>query len=284
MMTKNNICNSNLENIEKLKESVVAIGYYIPKEAPEFHGTGFLVGEGDRAITCAHVVIPGDNIANKTFRSYPIKKVVGDKQAEFSCWSFRTKNNKRHIIRYPIRNIATYVNQKMEGLFFDEFIDVAYIELSIEKWRENFGDEKIPSIEVSKEIERNIGLDIVMIGFPSPSVLFIDKNRPEPKCWEPMSQFARLAGALPFRDAHKPEYLAIDTIFAKGSSGSPIINISNSKVIAMAAQLHPFRLPILIDDKMVAQTYVPSSLGFAVPSNFFYELSISRSGVGRFNF
>ncbi len=275
---------NNLLNIEMLKEAVIAIGYYIPKEPPQFHGTGFLVGEGDRALTCAHVVIPAENIENKSFKSAPLKKTINGKVAELSCWSYRTKGKERHIVKYPIKNIATYIDHKIEGLFLSEFIDVAYLELDIEQWCEKFGDDRVPSLAVSKEVEINVGLEVVMVGFPSPNILFIDEKRPEPKCMEPMSQFAKLAGVLPFRDASTPEYLAFDTVFAKGSSGSPIIDMSNSKVLAIAARLHPFHLPIFIEGKIVAETLVPSSLGFGVPSNFFYEFSLSRTGEGRFNF
>lgn len=269
-------------DIEKLKEAVVAIGYYIPKEPPKFHGTGFLVGEGDRALTCAHVVIPFAHIEDKSFKSFPPKKKINGKIAELSCWLFRTKDNKRHIIRFPVKNVATYLDKKLEGLFFNEYIDVAYLELDVNQWIDGFGDDKIPSLMVSGIVDKSVGLEVMMIGFPSPDALFIDDKRPEPKCWEPMTQFAKLAGILPFKDAPTPEFLAFDTVFAKGSSGSPIIALSNSRVLAIAARLHPFRLPIYLDGKYVAETLVPSSLGFGVPSNFFYELSKSRTGVGKF--
>ncbi len=161
--------------------------------------------------------------------------------------------------------------------------DVAYLDLDISQYQSKFNGEYPPPLVVSKIILRDIGSEVAIIGYPSPNYLMIDPKTNKPKNMEPIVQFAKLAGVLPFSKASLPALLAFDTVIAKGSSGSPIVDIGTGEVVAIAAQLLPFQMPTFTDQG-VFQTIVPAAVGFGVPSNFFYELSKSSTGDGKFNF
>lgn len=268
----------NFDLIRRLKEAVVVIGYYIPYQRPEFLGTGFLVGLGDRALTCAHVVEAKNNVPDKPFRPLPQTKIVNGKKAELSCWSFAEKDNHHYIIKCPIENIAIYTDLHVEAYYLGGSPDVAYLVLDVSHRNDLLGHVESPALHVSHEVLRTVGTDVIMIGYPSTNLLMTDGQSGKPKCMEPLAQFTRLSGVLPFSRAQLPQFLAFDTLFAPGSSGSPIIDIESGKVIAMAAQFHPFKLDT------ISPTYAPSSIGFGIPSNLFHKLSLSRTGEGRFDF
>lgn len=269
---------------EKLIEAVLLIGYYIPKEQPKLFGTGFLIGKGDRALTCAHVVIPAENMKNNIPKSLPLRKQINGKSAELSCWAFRSKDNDHHLMRFRINNIVVMMEHHIESFYLGEFPDVAYLELDISQWVDRFGDEEMVVLQVSDYILRSIGAEVIMVGYPSPDILMLNHNSNKTKCMEPMTQFMRISGVLPFSRAQLPEFLAFDKVFAGGSSGSPIIEVSTGNVIAIASQLLPFYFPTKISETDEIPIYVPSSIGFGVPSNFFYELSLSKTGIGKFSF
>ncbi len=271
-------------DIEHLKKSVLVIGYYIPNESPQFRGTGFLVGEGDRALTCAHVILESKAKDGKPPITIPKEKIINGKTAELSCWVFTSSKKQFKIIRFKILQIATYIDPHFESYYIGDSPDVAYLKLEMTVWRKTIGNVMPPSLRVSDNILRDVGSEVAIIGYPSPNILMVADNSDKPKCLDPMIQFARLAGALPFISAPIIQFLAFDTVFAKGSSGSPVINLSTGKVVAIVAQLHPFYLPTYLGNNIIADTMVPSGIGFGVPSNFFHDLSLSRDGIGKFNF
>lgn len=261
---------------KRIKEAVVLIGYYVPNGTPVFHGTGFLVGKGDRALTCAHVVMQSSEKPVSSLRSFPIKKEIDGETAELCCWAFRIRKDAWHILRYPIKEITAMLDVHIESFYIGDFPDVAFLHLDNSQWHANFPSDEPPVLEVSRTLLRTLGSHVAIVGYPSPDLLMLDRKTQRPRCGQPIVQFAHLAGILPFLEAEMPEFLAFDTVFAKGSSGSPIIDSATGDVVAIAAELLPFHF--------YEDVYAPSSIGFGVPSNYFYEMSSSRVGIGKFNF
>jgi hypothetical protein len=266
-----------------IKQSAILIGYYIPNEPPRFHGSGFIIGKGDKALTCAHVVMPPESFTKGIPNTYKKHMQINGKQAEFSCWAYRTMGREHHIIRLPIKAIALMTNYHIESYYVGGMPDIAYLELDTSQYHSKFEEESLPALTVSKKIMRNVGDVAAIVGYPSPNSLMLDPKTNQPRCMEALVQFTQLAGVLPFSKIPMPALLAFDTIIAKGSSGSPIIDLDTRQVVAIAAQLLPFDMPTFTDHG-VYQTPVPAAIGFGIPSNFFYEISISGSGEGKFSF
>ncbi len=63
-------------DINELKRAVVVIGYHIPHKRPKFIGTGFLVGNGDRALTCVHVVCENYGAKGEKPKSLPLTRII----------------------------------------------------------------------------------------------------------------------------------------------------------------------------------------------------------------
>jgi hypothetical protein len=269
-----------------IKEATVIFGYYLKGRAPIFLGSGFLIGNGDRALTCAHVIVKEetDTISNPKVWTKYIQ--VNGQQAEMSCWSFVSieKSPKPLMLRYPVTRIALYKDKIDEHYFNGNRPDVAYLELDINQHLTIFPAKKPTSLSVSNKIVRTIGTEVAIIGYPSPSLLMVRSDKGEPKCLGPLVQFARLAGILPHIDVDIPEFLAFDALVAKGSSGSPIIELETGKVIAIAAQLHPFAFFETKNDTETTYNVIPSGIGFGLPSNYYYQMSLSETGEGKFNF
>ncbi len=259
-----------------IKEAVLLIGYYVPHSKPILYGTGFLIGDGNKALTCAHVVVPPKENSDHELKSFPLRKEIDGQISEFSCWAFRINGNDLHIIRLPIKEVVAMFDVHIESFYLGDFPDVAYLHLDMTQWYQHFPQEKPPTLEVSDKVLRSLGSEVAIIGYPSPDLLMIDQKTNKVRCGQPLTQFAHLAGILPCLEAQMPEFLVFDSLFAKGSSGSPIIELSSGKVVAIAAQLLPFRF--------YEDIFVPSSFGFGVASNFFYEISKSKDGLGKFNF
>jgi len=271
-------------DIEQTKKSVLVIGYYVPNESPQFLGTGFLVGEGDRALTCAHVVLDSESKDEKPPVAIPREKIINGKTAELSCWTFNNDEKHFDIVRFKILEIATYMDPQFKSYYVGGSPDVAYLILEMTVWSKTVGNVMPPSLKVSNNILRDVGSEVAIIGYPSTDILMVVDKSGKPKCVDPIVQFARLAGALPFIAAPIIQYLAFDLVVAKGCSGSPVVNLATGEVVAIIAELHPFYLPTSIGDKIIARTMVPSGISFGVPSNFFLGLSLSRDGLGEFNF
>jgi hypothetical protein len=263
-------------DLKQIRDAVVLIGYYAPFDKPIFLGTGFLVGNGDRAMTCAHVVITTDENSSQDPCSFPLMMAINGKYRQLSCWAIRFRENVLHFIHLPIMEIVALIDINIESFYLGSYPDVAYLHLDLTEWYEKFPHEKPPTLEVSDQVLRTLGAEVAIIGYPSPEKLMFDSKTDKIRCTQPLTQFARLAGILPNLEARMPEFLVFDTLFAKGSSGSPIIDLSTGKVVAITAQLLPFYF--------YEGVYVPSSFGFGVASNFFYEMSKSKDGKGIFNF
>jgi hypothetical protein len=272
----------NYKRLIGLRNSVVAIGYYVPDENPKWLGTGFIVGDGTFVITCAHVV--GEGRGEHFSVRHKFVDIKG-KKCELSCWVFVNLKEGIQFIRFPIEDIEIYHNMELGASYFGELPDVAHLKIDISNWKQNEYLGNIPTLKVHNHILRNIGTEVVVIGYPSTALLLYSNPPQKFNCLQPMMQFCKLAGVLPTDQFPLPHFLAFDTIFARGSSGSPICELETGNVIAMVAELHPFRQPTInYDGDPIGFTDVPSAIGLGVPSNFFYEMSISNKLEGKYKF
>jgi hypothetical protein len=268
------------QKLRGMREAVVAIGYHVPNENPQWLGTGFLVEDGSGLITCAHVVGVG---RGPYFGSIRQKIKIKNKEGELLCWLFKYIAPNIHMIKFPIVSVTIFNKLDINSSYFGEIPDVAYLKINNSPWTEQFSSEPLPVLEISREITRNIGTEVIVIGYPSTTLLLYSQPPLKFNCLEPLTQFCRLSGVLPFENCPLPHFLAFDTIFAKGSSGSPICSAESGQVIAMVSELHPFRSPTINNDgDLIGYTDVPSSIGFGVPSNFFYGMAKSGEGNERF--
>jgi S1-C subfamily serine protease len=271
-----------MDKIIANKLAVAAVGYYVPKKNPIWLGTGFVVGDGSAVMTCAHVVGDFDGI---NFKPYPRFKEIDGVKSELSCWLFRYKAPTFHNIRMPIVNMAIIDKLEIKASYFGKMPDVAYLKIDNSQWRQKFNDDPVPILQVESSIERRVGRTVAVLGYPSTNLLLTADLPKSFFCLEPLVQIGHIAGILPFAEFPLPHFIAIDTVIAKGSSGSPICDVESGKVIGMASNLLPFLLPNMdLQGVQTGYTSVPAAIGFGVPSNFFHGISLSDDGVGKFKF
>lgn len=272
----------NKELIEKLKLATVAIGYAVPRGVPEWLGTGFLVSDGDVALTCHHVM-EGQS-ATKTEEGVP---------KDLCCFMFKNEPEGFRVVKFPISKWHEIYDTHIESTYFGPSQpDVARLQIDTKCWVESTGSDPIPTVEIEGDPSCEVGDEVVVVGYPSPHNLIAQKTG-KPNCLGPVFRFGRIAAVLPATVFRLPHLLAIDVLFTGGASGSPVLRLSDGKVIGMVMKL----LPDLItcqkavelegNGKVVEREVVypmPSGISYALPSNFFAEFATQSGDSGRVDF
>lgn len=281
----------NKELIERLKLATVAIGYAVPprklphnpKGVPEWIGTGFLAGERKWVITCRHVME-----GNKQYR------VEGDVRKPLRSYMFRSDPDKCRILGLPVTKWWVIEDLHLESThFLKDPLDVARLQLDTEEWFKSVDSEGLPSLEVERDFSCDVGEEVVVVGYPSPAYLIAQRSG-EPNSLGALFQFGRIAGILPTSTFPLPHLLALDITAVHGSSGSPVVRVSDGKVIGIVTELLPALTTMQtvpqFDDKghivglNIIPYPIPGGVSFALPSNFFAEFATQTEGGKIVNF
>jgi S1-C subfamily serine protease len=196
--------------IEKNRNSIVLIDVQIPGEGTQrkisVRGTGFIISEGGKFITCAHVY-----------------KQIPENEKEFLGVSVIGKTDEK--------NITHYNRYKVELLKIDEENDLALMKIITE-------DKKFKPIDYDNSESIKEGGEAVFIGYPLATELLgmgfgitMTTNR----CIISSVKRRGADGLLHF--------FLIDTHTNNGSSGSPLFSLESGKVIGVVSGKISAKIP-----------------------------------------
>ena len=139
-----------LEDIKKAQSATVVVAYKLPKGVPEWLGTGFLVANGEFALTCFHVIenckryVQEDNITK-----------------ELCCFLFLQDKTGYRFMPFPIVELIEIILPKIESTYYGPpKIDVALLKIDTSFWRKTFPQKPIPTLMVDESITSEVGDDV----------------------------------------------------------------------------------------------------------------------------
>jgi S1-C subfamily serine protease len=196
--------------IEKNKNSIVLIDVQIPGEGAQrkisVRGTGFIVSEDGKFITCTHVY-----------------KQIPENEKEFLGVSVMGETDEK--------NITHYNRYKVKLLKIDEENDLALMQIIAE-------DKKLKTIDYDNSEKVKEGEEAVFIGYPLATELLsmgfgitMTTNR----CIISSVKRRGADGLLHF--------FLIDTHTNNGSSGSPLFSLESGRVIGVVSGKISAKIP-----------------------------------------
>jgi hypothetical protein len=223
---------------QTVRYAVVAVGIWKPRSNPLLFGTGFIVGNGERLITCAHVLEACLAEAGKP----------ENQGAEVGCTVFPVFGNSIRPIFLHYTTCWMASDSVMEATFFGKLRsynmggkvftnapDVAVLELDVSRLpkSEHFS-AALSTLSVAKMTELKLGTEVAVVGFPNPQSLVLGGEGDLPfNCLTPIVQIGRIGGIFPFPGFPTPHSIFVDVAANPGSSGSPVINLETRNVIGM---------------------------------------------------
>lgn len=256
----------NEQTIKSVKAATIAIGYTDGSGVPLWLGTGFLLGNGEGAVTCNHVVE-----GRKRFIE------IDGKKLDLRCFLFWVEKGGFRVFQLPITAILATELMEIKSTFYGGLKpDVAYLKLDFEHWKQIYSDQPLPKLEIESSYCGNVGEDIIVAGFPSPHLL-IAQSTGTPNAIEPLVQFGKVAGVLPAAVFPQPHSYALDMIAAPGSSGSPVVRLLDGKVIGIVSEMLPGFWKKEVKESTTHKTEetkqlaypIPTGITYAVPSPYF---------------
>lgn len=228
--------------VARSKPSIVAIGVHAPLQSPRFRflGSGFIVGDGRRAVTAAHVV-----------------PVVAPEKRESIA------------IAVPFGEGARILAARVEVI--DKDSDLAVLA---------FDSESLPALPLADPEEIREGAEVLLMGFPIGSALglFAATHRGIIAAVTPM--IIPAAGSAGLRAKHlqvlrgKPiQLLQLDATAYPGNSGGPLIDTATGRVVGVMS------FGLAKGSRESAIQY-PSGISYAIPSRYVRKLLEQRGGQG----
>lgn len=212
------------------KPSVVAVGVHAPLQNPKFRflGTGFVVGDGRKVVTCAHVVPTLD----------PAKREA-------------------IAIAVPLADGARIHPARAASLDRDH--DLAVLE---------FEGGPLPALALASPDEVREGADVLVMGFPIGNALglFAASHRGIIAAITPNVVPATTAAGLQSQNLHVMrgaalQLLQLDATAYPGNSGGPLIDAASGKVAGVMS------FGLAKGGKEGALQY-PTGISYAIPSRY----------------
>ena len=231
----------NKELVKKVKHSCVALGLVQRNDSKPLaiYGSGFIIDDSGIIATADHVLD-----ACKTAKNFlKLKKKITVDTAIFRSTPHSSGMYLDTAVLTNLKKI-TYVHKK-------ESFPLNVIDLGFGKMLKPISD-CIPLEMDSKLL--NVTDEVGICGFPSGDFTFDLVGKRMGLRYSPLFQIGRISGFMPYDDAPEPYGIQTDIIGVGGSSGSPIINTINGKVIGIAQQVIPATAEVEINDKTNNQT------------------------------
>lgn len=224
------------------KPSIVAIGAHAPLQNPRFRflGSGFVVADGRRAVTCAHVI-----------------PVVDPEKRESIA------------VAIPGSDGTRVLAAKAETI--DRDTDLAVL---------SFDGPGLPALELAEPGEIREGAEVLLMGFPIGSALglFAATHRGIIAAVTPMIIPAAGSAGLRAQNLQvlrgKPiQLLQLDATAYPGNSGGPLIDSSTGRVVGVMS------FGLAKGSRESAIQY-PTGISYAIPSRYVRALLDQRKGQG----
>ena len=215
---------ANTDNIPNLKASTIALGI-IDESKPMFPlvigGTGFLISEDGFFVTATHVLSGLENVLPKYLEENPQAKIM-------AIQNVVKKTGQKGEIAVRIFQILKVVNLKATP--DSTYQSSSDLDISVCRC---FGDvHGLEHLEL-KKTSLNVYDEVFMCGYPKGT--FGVKQHPLGTTrTSPSLQTGRISTIFPYDGTIEPEGIQTDIVGTGGSSGSPIVDANDGKVIAIA--------------------------------------------------
>lgn len=214
------------EVIRKIKRATVAVGLVKRNDAQPLviYGSGFVVDSNG-------VIATADHVLNACKMGKVFHKKKYNIETDYAI--FRSIHNSTEF------SFDTAVIGDLKNITYSKKLDkfpLNVIDLGFGKMLSPIPD-CIP-LDVDSE-NLNIFDEVAICGFPSGEFTLDLEGERMGVRYSPLFQIGRISGLLPFDDANDPYGIQTDIIGVGGSSGSPIINPKNGKIIGIAQQVIP---------------------------------------------
>jgi S1-C subfamily serine protease len=232
--------------IERVRPAVVGVGLMYPPRQPnrkgdpiEYRGTGFVIGNGLRIITNAHV-IP--------------EKVDTDGNQTIAIFSGRGAKARAH----PARVLKT-----------DQEHDLALLEID---------GSPLPALQLGDSSTVREGQEVAFTGFPIGMVLglypvthrgIVSSITPIAR---PMENARNLDPVQLKRMRNRFDVFQIDAIAYPGNSGSPVYDPATGRVVGVLNS-------VFVKESRETVLERPSGISYAIPVHFVHELLGDRQGA-----
>ena len=220
--------------VARVKQSVVAVGTYVPMGSPSFRflGTGFVVGGGNRVVTNAHVVAAmPEGSEEKLVIALP---------------------GSGRVVARPVRPVASDPDHDLAVLGFD--------------------GPPMPALTLGDSNAVRDGQDVAMTGFPLGGSIGIVPvtHKGIISALTPVGQPLSTARQLDSKTVRRLsvgnyQVLQLDIVSYPGNSGSPLYDPETGEVLGI------LNMVFIKGSKETALTN-PSGISYAIPVNFLKTL------------
>lgn len=215
---------ANRDIIPHLKASTIAIGIF-DESNPLFPlvigGTGFLVSEDGFFVTATHVLTALQNALPRYLEKNPQARIM-------AIQNVVKKTGQKGEIDVKIFQILKVINLKAS--YDSSYQSSSDLDLSVCRC---YGDiHDLEHLEL-KKTSLNVYDEIFMCGYPK-GTFVVKQHKLGTTRTSPSLQTGRISTVFPYDGTIEPEGVQTDIVGTGGSSGSPIVDANDGRVIAIA--------------------------------------------------
>lgn len=215
---------ANTDIIPNLKASTIALGI-IDESKPMFPlvigGTGFLISEDGFFVTATHVLLGLQNALPKYLEKNPQATIM-------AIQNVVRKTGQEAQIDVKIFKILKIINLKAKPA--TNYHSSSDVDISVCRLYGNIHD--LEHLEL-KKTQLNVYDEIFMCGYPK-GTFVVKQHSLGTTRTSPSLQTGRISTVFPYDGTIEPEGIQTDIVGTGGSSGSPIVDANDGKVIAIA--------------------------------------------------
>ena len=211
--------------ITKIKMATVAIGLLVEDKPVAIFGTGFLVDPRGYVVSAYHV----KESCSKLRESYKQKGI----NAKIAIFREINSGDSNLTLKFTIMKDWGRLRMPVPH----QYTIMPDIDITIGRPLEQAND--FPYLEIKEPHKPEVLDEIAMCGYPAGEFSFDYSGEIAGVRFSPILQLGRIAGLMPFDSAPEPYAMQTDIVGTGGSSGSPLIDLGDTKVIGIAQMVLP---------------------------------------------